>query len=56
MKITRYSVVDEFDLDHSITEEVDSLKRHINNINNLYSKKDAKVIKKAMIETILENL
>ena len=53
----RYSRIDcEVDLEHEITANVDYIKEKLNSINGWYVDTEAKAIKKAMIETILNDL
>ena len=56
MKTTgRYCPLTEFDLDHEINAYCDKVKAELEHINSLATH-HAKSIKKAMIETILEDL
>jgi len=53
----RYTPLDcEFDLDHEITNNVIELKSQLIFINNFNEKENSKAIKKAMIETLLNDL
>jgi hypothetical protein len=58
MKTTgRYSQVeDEFDIDHEISTRISDLKSEINNIDNEYTLTDAKNIKKALAQTIIDSI
>lgn len=51
----RYCSVTQFDLDHEINDYCDKVKQELKEINNMATH-HAKAIKKAMIETILEDL
>ena len=52
-----YSRIDcKFDLDHEITANVNQLKEQLGHINNCNKETDSKAIKKAMIETLLNDL
>jgi len=52
----RYSrIYCEFDLDHEITKSVAELTEILEDVNE-FSEKDSKAIKKAMIETLLNDL
>jgi len=46
----------EYDLDHEITDNVIELQNQLSCVNNFNDKENSKAIKKAMIETLLNDL
>ena len=52
----RNPVEDPYEVENEINDYCDLVKNHIKAITNIYSIKDARLIKKAMIETLLESL
>ena len=57
MKSTgKYCPVTEFDLDHEINDHVENAKQALKSIDESYSQSNAKAIKKAIVQTIIDSL
>jgi hypothetical protein len=52
----RNPVEDPYEVENEINDYCSLMKNHIREIDNEYSINDARLIKKAMIETLLESL
>ena len=57
MKLTgTYNYYSDYDLDHEINDHVNKIRCIINDINDGYDIEDAKLIKKAIVQTLIDSI
>lgn len=52
----RYCPVTEFDIDHEINDHVENTKNLAKEIENVHSVNNARAVKKAIIQTLIDSL
>ena len=57
MKLTgTYNYYSDYDIDHEINDHVNKIRCIINDINDGYDIEDAKLIKKAIVQTLIDSI